>query len=730
MHLLIFEKPQQARTVCKAFTHKDMKSHIEISPNQFFPKGAIGVWCIGHLLRAYEPGEYKEEWKDWNLSQLPMIPEKFFLKVDEQKAKQYSVVRKWINDPQITTIITASDPGREGILLTRSVLNQVKNRKPVKRLWTTSLTKNAVLKAFGQLKDENEYTSVYAEARSRQISDWVIGMNASRVVSILTKEKGIRDDKRGFSLGRCQTALCSLIYRREKEIENFKPTPFWDLYSRFVMENGDSYQGKWFKEGEEHIWDNASAEALKSYIENKPSRISSVFNEEKEVQPPQFFNLTELQFVANKLYQYSPDQVLKIAQGLYDKEYLTYPRSSPRVVSQEEAKGFPAILSSLSKLDAFSSYFPTPLEDISKNKRFVDDNGVDDHHAILPTETPPARLDSLSKDEQRIYDMVVKSFIAAHYPNARYDQSEIQTLVDEQFLFKTKGSRLVLEGWKSIYSNELKQEDEESSEEEQLTLPAVKENEVVTIQDLELKEGITKAPQRFTSGQLVKVMANAGAFLTKEEKEGFSNKELSLGTVATQASIIKQVLDKGYASVKKNKVYLNPKGDLLMKILGEKNWLASPVTTGKMESYLTEIGKGKKSFEPFLKRTNDLVTEFVQDLIEQSKSWDFEDAIEEVNQEVGIGSCKLCGGPIVDKGKFYGCDNYTKTKCSFSISKKLAGKDLTQAHVKSILEKGTTPLINGFLKKNKEDTFDAFLVWDSNQKKVTFSFEGVTNKKK
>lgn len=400
------------------------------------------------------------------------------------------------------------------------------------------------------------------------------------------------------------------------------------------------------------------------------------------------------------------------------------------MVSQEEANGFPSILKSLSALEAYSSYFPTPLEDISKNKRFVDDNGVDDHHALIPTETPPASLSSLSKDEQRIYDMVVKSFIAAHYPNARYDQSEILTLVDEQFLFKTKGSRLVSEGWKSIYSNEPKQEDEESSEEEQSTLPAVKENEVVTIQDMELKEGITKAPQRFTSGQLVKVMANAGAFLTKEEKEGFSNKELSLGTVATQASIIKQVLDKGYASVQKNKVYLNPKGALLMEILGEKNWLASPVTTGKMESYLAEIGKGKKLFEPFLKRTNVLITEFVHDLIEQSKSWNFGDMTEVVNQDAGIGFCKFCGGAVVDKGKFYGCENYLKTKCSFSISKKIAGKDISQENVKCLLEKGTTPLINGFLKKNKEDTFDAFLVWDSNQKKVTFSFEGVPPKKK
>lgn len=326
MHLLIFEKPQQARTVCKAFTHKDMTSHIEISPNQFFPKGAIGVWCIGHLLRAYEPGEYKEEWKEWSLSQLPMIPEKFSLKVDEQKAKQFSVVRKWINDPKIESIVTCSDPGREGILLTRSVLHQVKNRKPVKRLWTTSLTKNAVLKAFGQLKEEKEYTPIYNEAYARQVSDWIIGMSASRTVSILTQQKGIQD-KKGYSLGRCQTPLVALIYRREKEIENFKPTPYWDLYSRFVTKNGEFYQGKWFKEGEDHIWDNASAEALKSYIQDKPSQVSSVINEQKEVQPPQFFNLTELQFVANKLFQYSPDQVLKIAQSLYDKEYLTYPRA-------------------------------------------------------------------------------------------------------------------------------------------------------------------------------------------------------------------------------------------------------------------------------------------------------------------------------------------------------------------------------------------------------------------
>ncbi|MCM3443965.1 MULTISPECIES: type IA DNA topoisomerase [Metabacillus] len=729
MFLLIFEKPQQARTVCKAFDHKDMKKYIEIRPNEFFSKGAIGVWCIGHLLRAYTPGEYKEEWKEWSISQLPLIPENFSLKlkVDEKKTSAFSEVRKWINDKRIETIINCSDPGREGILLTASLLKYVNNRKPVKRLWTTSLTKSAVKKAFKQLKDEKEYLNIYYEAHSRQVSDWIIGMSASRAVSILAQQKGIKD-KSGFSLGRCQTPLVSIIHRREKEIENFKAIPYWDLYLSFRTKNNEVYQGRWFKEGEEHIWDKVSAEALTRYIQNKPSQVAEVSNEKKEIPPPQFYNLTELQFEANKKYQYSPNRVLSIAQSLYDKEFMTYPRSSPRVVSQEEAKGFPEVLEKLSHLEEYSKFFPTPLNDISGNKRFVNDKGVDDHHAIIPTETPPSTLEVLNKDEKRIYDMVVKTFIAAHFPHAVYSQSEIQTLVDQQFLFKSKGTRLVSEGWKSIYSNEYNEVEDDSAEEVQ-TLPIVEVNELVSSQDMTLKEGVTKPPKRFTAGQLVKVMSNAGAYLTKEEKEGFTNKELCLGTVATQANIIKQVFDKGYAQVKSNKVYLNPKGDLLMRMLGENNWLASPVTTGRMENFLEDIGKGKQPYKRFLQATNERITQFVQDQINQSEHWNFEEIINEMHQSTIVGSCMYCGSGVIDKGKFFGCESYSKTQCSFSFSKEVAGKKITNSQAAMLLEKGTTPLIKGFKKKNKEETFDAFLVWDPNQKKVTFSFEGVPTKR-
>ncbi|MFE7064511.1 DNA topoisomerase [Sutcliffiella sp. NPDC057660] len=730
--LIIFEKPSQARTVCKIFKTTDRKLYLEIAPNEYMPKGGIAVWCVGHVLRLAEPSKYSASYKEWKLEHLPIIPENLKLEVDPSKYKIYKNIVTWIQKPEIKTIIHAGDPAREGTLLVSEVIKHSNTKKPVQRFWSASLTKDAVHRAFKNLKDMKFYQNSLIEGELRQASDWIIGMNASRTISILMHERlkaaGHSADT-SFSLGRVQTSLLSIVYRREMEIESFKMQPFWNLEGTFMV-GEETYTGRWFLQNQENIFDQEKAQALLAYCKNKTIRILSVDKEQLDVPPPQFYNLTALQEDANKKFHYSPDEVLELAQALYIKGAISYPRADPRVVSEDEAREFPRILSSLTNIPAFKHLLPAPIEDISKNKRFIDITKVDDHYAIIPTEDIPA-IETLSEGESRIYKLIVNRFIGAHYPSATYDQMTVITIVDEQFSFKTRGKTLTHNGWRDVVHGE--QSNAESDPGIELeTMPSIKPGDEVLLRDLELREGITSPPPRYSQGQLVKVMEQAGRTLNKEEKAGFSNKELSIGTVATRAAIINQIINKSYIKVEKNLIVLLPKGRTLIKAIGENNWLASPLTTGNMERTLKEIGEGKRKPGPFTNRVKELVTSFVSDMRERSETWviDTKDLASKVSNKRELGPCRFCGEPVVDKGSFYGCTAYQTTNCEFSLPKKMLSKELTQQNIINLLEKGNAGMITNFKKKNADDYFDAFLVWNDNKRRLEFSFEGIKPKKK
>lgn len=722
--LLIFEKPKQARTVCKAFKSKDNKTHIVIEPNEFFPNGAIAVWCVGHILRSLKPAQYREEYKAWDMNHLPIIisSSEFKLEVEPSKRSVFNEIRKFVNDPKIKEIYHYADAGLEGQVIVDEVLEFIKNRKPVKRVWASSLTPSATYKALKSVQSNNNYKNVYAAGKARQISDWTIGMNTSRCVSILAGKAGVPDSV--FGLGRCKTPLTSIVYQREVEIETFKKKPYWDVYATFNSQKG-TYQGKWFRDTEEHIWEKEKSEELISFCEGKPSRILSVEKTEKETPPPQFFNLTDLQSEANKKYKYSPDNVLAIAQELYEQSYISYPRADPRVVSTEEAKEFPHILSRLGAVEAFNSLIKDDMRNISNDKRFVNNNLVDDHYAIIPTDVvvDPGKL---SKDQKNIYEMIVHSFIAAHYPPAVYDHTKIITIVDELFTFKTSGKILKQLGWKEVYGKGMVESPEEDTDEASQELPDVVEDESVSIYHFDLKEGETKPPSRFTQGQLVKIMERAGTYVPKSNRSDYSIDELSLGTVATRAGIIKEIVGQ-YISIKKNLVYIEPKGRLLMEAIGMDNWLATPLTTGRMEKFLEDIQKGKQSPELYLEGTNKLVTQFIEKLKVESTSWDFSNLIQQQQKKSEIGPCRICGKPVVDKGKFYGCSAYKETKCRFTFPKVKNEKTIPIAEVRKFLQKGQTSIMKGF--KGKKGPFDASIVWDDKELREKFTFEGVGKKK-
>jgi len=716
MKVIIAEKPDQGMTLASPFQSKKHQGYIEIYPNELFPKGAYVTWAVGHLFQLAPPESYRLDWKKWVIDTLPIIPERFDYEIDKTKAKQYKTIVDLLRKQEVTEIIHAGDAGREGELIIRNIIRMSGTKKPMKRLWISSLTPKAIYEGFRNLLEEQETRNLYYEAFSRACADWLVGMNASRVYSILMKEKGMNDL---FSAGRVQTPTLALIVKREKEIESFQPEPFWEVVATFHIE-GKIYEGKWVKDKETRLKDEQLAKKIAEFCHNKNAEIKEIIKERKEFQPPLLFNLSSLQATANKIYQFSPKKTLDVLQGLYQKGIVSYPRSDSNYVTRGEAETFPEILQKISEIQEYEQLFPLPNTSIIHNKRYVNEKKVTDHYAIIPTEQV---IDPkvLTADERKIYDLIIRRLIAAHYEQAIYDYTTIVTLVDNRAEFISKGKQQIQEGWrKVIYQHE--------QDEEVKTLPEVKEGEKGRVTSTKVREGKTQPPKRYSEGELITLMKTAGKFLDNEELEKVLMKTEGLGTEATRAGIITMLKERKYITVKKNQVYAADKGRLLIEAIGD-NILASPEMTAKWEQRLTEIGEGKASPTQFMEQVKKLSAKIVQDALEKSNHWDFSgmniDSIKQTKTKrtIGktIGKCKLCSGTVIDKGDFYGCTNYKTDHCAFTISKTILGKKITQTNVKKFLENGKTSLIKGFRKGDK--TFDAYLVWDETKRRVSFAFE-------
>ncbi|HSU79560.1 MAG TPA: DNA topoisomerase 3, partial [Candidatus Angelobacter sp.] len=523
--LVIAEKPDQGVTLASPFNFKKNTGYLDIAANEIFPDGAYFTWAIGHLTQLSAPEFYQSEWKRWSLDSLPMLPEKFHYEVTKSKYKQFNIVKQLLNREDVTEIIHAGDAGREGELIIRNIIHLSKTRKPMKRLWISSLTKKSIYEGFQNLVDGSSKLNLYHEAYTRACADWLVGMNASRTYSILLKQKGMNDV---FSVGRVQTPTLALIVKRENEIENFKPESFWEIIATFNM-NGKEYEGKWQKGDEFRLNEAALANRIAEFCQNKPSEIKELKTERKEFQPPLLFSLSSLQATANKAFKFSPKKTLDTLQALYQKGLLSYPRSDSNVVTKGEAETFPDILAKLSAFDDYRHLFPVPKASIINNKRFVNEKKVTDHYAIIPTEqvVDPSRL---SADERKLYDMVVRRLIAAHYDQAIFDYTTITTLVDGRAEFVSKGKQQIQEGWRQVIFLEDKEDD--------VLLPPVQEGEQGKVTDVKVKEGKTQPPKRYTEGQLITLMKTAGKYLENEALEKVLNKVEGLGTEATRAGII------------------------------------------------------------------------------------------------------------------------------------------------------------------------------------------------
>ncbi|MBX8958164.1 type IA DNA topoisomerase [Enterococcus faecium] len=610
------------------------------------------------------------------------------------------MVKKHLDEAE--TIVIATDSDREGEAIARLIINLSGNsRKTIKRLWINSLETSEIKKGFQNLKDGQAFYSTYKEAETRQIADWLVGINLTRLYPLYMQKNGMRGV---FSVGRVQTPTLFLIYQRNEEIKHFVSKPFYELYATFTHSNG-KYKGTYKKRFD--TLENLDGFKETNQLEQaENAEVTNVKVEEKRQYAPKLFSLSDLQSFANKRFKYSADKTLSIAQKLYEKKVLSYPRSDTNYIGSPE---FDYLKSNLNRyLELAGVDISEPQ--LNENKRYVDGSKVQEHYAIIPTKTLP-QLSDLTKDEKNIYLLVLYRTLAIFEKPYIYDETTIDTAIN-QVLFQSKGKTEKERGWKRLYKQEEKDKDDPF-------LPEVTVHDSVAF-SLETKEGKTQLPNYYTEGTLLTAMKHVGRAMDDKDSKDILKETEGIGTEATRASIIETLKKQDYITISKSKIYVTEKGELLCRIIAEDE-IANAGMTAQWERYLKKIRSQQGTQEAFLGS----IERFVQHLIEkvpqnfQEKKENIADVASHMKQEKVIGTCPKCQNSVVDKGKFYGCSGY-KDGCKFTLPKRWSQKALTKKNVQDLLSKRETSLIKGF-KSKKGSNFSAKLTLND-EMKLAFEF--------
>lgn len=689
--LILAEKPSVARDLA-AVLGRFQKKEGYLENDKY-----VITWALGHLAELAEPEDYDESLKKWDLKTLPIIPENFRLKPNPRTIKQFKIVKELVNRPDIEQLICATDAGREGELIFRYIYRLTGCRKPYKRLWLSETTPAAVKKGFENLRPGTEFDRLGRAAEARNQADWLIGINATRAFTVRHNNL--------LSVGRVQTPTLALIVNREREIRNFVPTPYWELHAEFTKDDGQVYTGKWFNGDQDRFFDLEKAREVENRVTGKPAVVSEVKEREISEQPPLLFNLNDLQKEANKKYGISAARTLEVAQVLYEtKKLLTYPRTDSRHLTRELAETIPGRLAALAGVDEYAPFVVTARAAGTPGRRYVDDGKVSDHTALLPTDVKPD-LGSLTPDERKIYDLVVRRFLAIFFPPARYKQTRVVTeAAGETFL--TTGRVELDRGWKTVYAPVEKGEE---NDENAGIIPPLLQGEAVRTTGLEVKEKKTKPPKRYTEASLLAVMEGASRLLEDRElKEAM--KGHGLGTPATRAAIIERLIQVGYVKRQKKTLVPTEKGEALIDLVPDI--IKSPEMTGQWEKTLADIEDGTADSGEFING----IIQLTEKIVELART-------QKVNNQVRpgqetLGKCPLCGQNVIEGKKGFGCSGY-KEGCKFVIWKEIAGKKITRAQARALLEKGKTGVIKGFTSRNG-GKFDAALKLENG--KVEFQF--------
>lgn len=598
MIVCIAEKPSVAKDIARILgANESHQGYMQGNGYQV-------TWTFGHLCTLKEPNDYTEMWKHWSLSSLPMIPQRFGIKLidDDGIKRQFAVIEQLMQAAD--GIVNCGDAGQEGELIQRWVMQKAGAKCPVKRLWISSMTDEAIREGFASLKDQNEYQSLYIAGLSRAIGDWLLGMNATRLYTLKYGQ-----NRQILSIGRVQTPTLALIVNRQKEIDSFEPEPYWVLATVYRDTTFTATKGK-FSTKEE-------GEAAFATIADKPFTVTAVQKKNGTEAPPRLFDLTSLQVECNRKFSYSAETTLKLIQGLYERKLTTYPRVDTQFLSDDIYPKCPSILSGISKhYEALMG--PLKGKKLPKSKRVFDTSKVTDHHAIIPTGVPAT---SLTDMERNVYDLIARRFIAVFYPDCKFSTTTVLGSV-EDVEFKATGKEILSPGWRDVYAQHNEQqtatsEDDERKGDEERTLPTFVKGETGPHIPT-LSEKWTTPPKYYTEATLLRAMETAGKFVEDETLRA-ALKENGIGRPSSRAGIIETLFKRHYIRRERKNLVATATGIELIDTIHEE-LLKSCELTGIWEKRLRDIEHKKDDAADFINGLKQQITEIVNDVLRDNSN--------------------------------------------------------------------------------------------------------------
>lgn len=707
--VIIAEKPSVAKNIADAY-------NIKIRKDGYFEgDDYLVTWAFGHLFQLFDAKDYDENMKGWRMDKFPFIPEEFKYKVkcdnvnrsvtDKGAEKQINIIKTLIDRDDVDGVISATDQDREGELISLEVFMYLNQNKPIYRLLLNEWTPDEVRKGMNNLKENIEMKSLQDAGISRQWADWIIGINLTSVATL--RYGGTGKERKMINIGRVLLPTLKIIYDRDKEIENFKASTYYKLLATFKTKNNEEFEGTYYDENNnEKFEDKKVVEELKKHLKDKEGEIIEKQVEKKREYAPLLFNLSNLQgYITSKYKGWTSDKVLKVAQGLYEKKFITYPRTGSVALDEslkdKTKKVFEVAKNGLSYEEQIK---------FVDNKRIFDNSKVESHSAITPTYIRPT---GLSKDEEIVYNSIKNRFIMQFMPIAEFEETKLTVKIhDEKFkgIFAAKGRVQIVEGWRVV----------EKIETKDTILPFVNGKEIVQVVDGKVNTVTKKPPKLHNEKTLLRVMETCGKSFKDEEDSPEMMQAIlsgfSIGTPATRAETIKKLKDTGYIKSKGKSLTCTDLGKTLVEIFPVKELLDLQYT-GRLEKTLSDIEKGKFKKDDFLSMIKAFTVEAVEDIKKDTAMLkNFKVELPEGTES--IGKCPVCGNDIIEGEKGFGCTNW-KNGCKYTIWKndkfiESMGKKVTKEMVKLLLKNGKVGFRN--LKSKKGTLFSAYLRYEKDEK--------------
>jgi len=671
MRLVIAEKPSVAKSIAEVLgATKRGNGYLE--GNDY-----IVSWCFGHLVELAQPEEYNKDWKQWSLDTLPLVPDHWQYDVKKSCEEQYGIIESLMSSGRVTETVCATDAGREGELIFRLVYDRIGCKKPIKRLWISSMEESAIQEGFNNLRPGEDYNNLYDAAVCRQRADWLVGLNATRLFTKVYRSPS------ALNVGRVMTPTLAMLVEREAAITNFKKEPFYTVH---LITGGIDAVSEKFKHKNE-------AEKVGADCKGAAASISALTKEEKTVLPPKLYDLTTLQRDANRLFGFTAKQTLDCTQNLYEKKLVTYPRTDSQYLSDDMGETANNVIGAV--LEHIMHEEPgsfTP--DV---KRVMNSKKVTDHHAIIPTmEIAKTDISTLPGTELKVLFLIANRLICATGEKHIYESVKVEISCGGH-IFTATGKTVLKNGWK-VYEDRFKKDnkaDKEEDKEDEKALPELSEGMTFSDTDTKVVQGFTQPPKHFTEDSLLSAMERAGAEEMDDEVE-----RKGLGTTATRADIIEKLIKEGFVIREKKQMLPTESGVKLISILPES--VKSPKLTAEWENNLVLVAKGEMTADDFMTGIIDMVKGLIRD--NSNVSEDRKDMF--AKPQEALGKCPKCGGDIVS-GKF-GC--YCKNKCGMNVGR-VRGVQLSETQIKSLLA-GKKILVKGLKSKEKGTLYDAYFVPD------------------